>query len=351
MGILRHDDWYTIETDLDPIEDILNFIITLKSLGFTADLLRETHGFTNTAEIKKTAKLISLHVDSAVGLAQQGLGGPPETSFLPLYYSTLNLSKVYLLMLGKRKELERNRWHGAKYKENEMNRLFLNERIYIIHKGTIPLLYHAVTGKSISRSGLSVALNELYKSISSIEAEFNTITRQNSGFLAHTSEIIQDDANGHYMKVEIFDSRYLYDPPLPRTLKAYPGLKIVRTSSGIAHYETRKYRGQFETVKRDLINKIKRYLISGKVKNFRGRGPEWICFTPINGRFHVFSEELCIMLAYFHLSNVVRYNPEHLRKLMNSKYWSIMLGLRKHGYLRFEKLMWGNFIRKSFDIE
>ena len=129
MSILRYDETEIIGTDLDPIEDILNFISTLKSTGFTSDLLRETHGFISSTEIKKTAKLVSLHVDNAIGLANQGFDGPPQTSFLPLYYSTLNLSKVYLLLLGKRTDLQLNRWHGAKYSEREMSRNFLNEKI------------------------------------------------------------------------------------------------------------------------------------------------------------------------------------------------------------------------------
>ena len=79
MSILRHNISYTIHTDLDTIEDLLNFIVTLNSLGFTSDLLRDIHGFTNTKEIKTTAKLIGLHVNNAISLAQQGFSSHPET--------------------------------------------------------------------------------------------------------------------------------------------------------------------------------------------------------------------------------------------------------------------------------
>ena len=90
MQILRYDATESIGTDLDPIEDILNLITVLKSNGFTSDMLRKTHGFTNATEIKKVSKLISLHTDIAVSLAEQAFSGSPQTSFLPLYYSTLN---------------------------------------------------------------------------------------------------------------------------------------------------------------------------------------------------------------------------------------------------------------------
>lgn len=349
MRILRHNKTDIIISDLDPIEDLLNYIFMLKSTGFTSDLLREVHGFTHAAEIKKTAKLISLHISNAVGLAQQGLKGPAETSFLPLYYSTLNLSKVYLLLLGKRTNLERNRWHGAKYEGSEMNKNFLNEKIQISNNGTIPLIYESISGLSIGGTGFNVSLSELYGNITSISSEYETITKDNPGFMGHSAEIIRDDANGHFLKVQILDKRFFSHPPQPRTLKAYPGLRIITKPSGKKHYETRKQLGTYTTIERNILRNIKRHLISDEGST-SPLGVSWISYTPINGRAHVFNEELSIMLAYFHLSNVVRYNPEHLYKLMDSKYWSIMLCLRKHGFLKFEKLMWGNFIQKSFDI-
>jgi hypothetical protein len=83
--MLRYDNAQTIGSDLDPIEDLMNLITTLKSQGFTSDILREIHNFQDANEIRKTAKQISLHVNNAIGLAQQGFEGPAETSFLPLY--------------------------------------------------------------------------------------------------------------------------------------------------------------------------------------------------------------------------------------------------------------------------
>lgn len=349
MSILRFDATETIKTDLDPIEDLLNFITTLKSTGFTSDLLREIHGFTNASEIKITSKLISLHVDNAISLANQGFDGPPHTSFLPLYYSTLNLSKVYLLFLGERHSLESNRWHGAIYKETEMSKKFMNEKIYIKNKGTIPLLYKTITGKSIGKSGLEFTLNELYQNITSIGAEYNTITKQETGLLPIQCEFFKNDKDEHFLKINILHEYYQQNPPHPRCIKAFPGLHIVTNPDGKSHYETRKFKGKFETIEKKIKENVKRQLNSDQV-NTETFGSVWVTYTPISGRNHVLNEELCIMLAYFHLSNVVRYNPEHLYKIMDSKYWAILLSLRKHGFFKFEKLMWGNFIKKSFDI-
>ncbi len=349
MTVFRHDTQTSIGTDLDPIEDLLNFMATLKSKGYTTDLLKEKHGFLNTAEIHKTAKLIQLHISSSIGLAEQAFSGPAELSFLPLYYSTLNINKILLLVLGKRIELESNRWHGASYKENQMSKNFLNEEIYLKNNGTIPLVYKTLTGKSIpkSRQGLKVKLSDIYPYISSVGAEYSNVTNNTiDKLMYHSATIIKDDANGHYLKVEILDKNHLDKPPGAKTLKAYPGLSLINNTGQKPHFETKRIKGNFSTIELQLKSKINRYLNSDHI-DYWGK---WISMTPINGKNHVFNEELCITLAFFHMSNVVRYNPEHLNKIMDSRYWSVLLGLRKHGYLTFLKLMWGNINKQSFDI-
>ena len=342
----RYDVKYSIGTDLDPIEDLLIFMSTLKSKGYTKDLLKSVHNITNTAELEKNANLIKLHMDNAIGLAEQAFSGPPETSFLPLYYSTLNLNKVYLIILGKRIQLAQNRWHGASYSENHMSRNFLNEEINVKRRGTIPLIYNTLTGKSIPNAGIKVKLSDIYPYITSIGAEYGIITKMKEKMMQISSKVINDPENGHHLKVEILNDDYLNAPPQARSLKAFSGLSLINPENGAPYYVTQKRTGNFNIIERQLINSVKRYLNSDDLYGFNN----WISSTPISNRNHVFNEELCITLAYFHLSNVVRYNPEHLFKLMDSKYWSILLALRKHGYLRFLKLMWGNFNKYSFDI-
>ena len=186
-------------------------------------------------------------------MAEQGLEGAPESSFLPLYYSTLNFMKVYLLILGKREELEKNRWHGAKYFEKEMSRQFLNEKVFIGSKGTIPLIYNAITDKKIGKSGVLFTLKEIYQSISSIEAEYRTVTKTKPNLLLHSTEIIEDNRNGHYLKVFIADKELQKDPPSPRQLKAYSGLKKIKDKNGSHHYESRKLNCDFELAKKNFI--------------------------------------------------------------------------------------------------
>ena len=80
----------------------------------------------------------------------------------------------------------------------------------------------------------------------------------------------------------------------------------------------------FAQAEQQIKNSIKRSLISDSISHV-GFGQSWLSHTPISGKKHVFNEEMCILLAYFHLSNVVRYNPEHLFKLKDSKYWVLLI--------------------------
>src|SRR5690606_18158922 len=110
-------------------------------------------------------------------------------------------SKIHLLMLGKRKELENNKWHGAKYSDKEMSKDFMNEKITILNKGTIPLLYHAINGKHITKSGVTIALKELYCTISTVQAEFISVTKNAPSLFMHRAEIVRDDILGHELRV------------------------------------------------------------------------------------------------------------------------------------------------------
>lgn len=61
------------------------------------------------------------------------------------------------------------------------------------------------------------------------------LTKQKSGLMIHVAEIVQNDANGHFLKITILDEDFIKAPPLPRTLKAYQGIHIVNGINGHPH--------------------------------------------------------------------------------------------------------------------
>jgi len=58
-----------------------------------------------------------------------------------------------------------------------------------------------------------------------------------------------------------------------------------------------------------------------------------------------------LWLLFFWLSNVVRYSPEQLEELQDSRLWPILLTLRKHATLRFLILFWSYFHKTSFGVK
>jgi hypothetical protein len=73
-------------------------------------------------------------------------------------------------------------------------------------------------------------------------------------------------------------------------------------------------------------------------------------FTPISGRALLLPEELPILLAFFHLSSVVRYNPEFVSRLRDSKYWPVVASLRWHGLFQSTQLLLSFVRQESFYV-
>jgi hypothetical protein len=64
-----------------------------------------------------------------------------------------------------------------------MKKDFLNEKITIREKGTIPLIYNGFTDKSINKPGITITLDLIYKNITSVGAEYITVTKKEPGFM------------------------------------------------------------------------------------------------------------------------------------------------------------------------
>lgn len=348
MKVLRYiADPNCPSSDLDPIEDMLNMVSVLQSPGHVEDLLRGRHGFRNKVEIRRVAKKISLHAEMAVELAGQGLSSRPETSFLPLYYSLLNLNKIILLFLGYRQKLEKDRWHGAVFQPKSNRKLFFNQAIVVKQKGVVPLMYEAKLAGVIPNRGLPVRIMDIYRGISTIGAELKAVTGMQGMVFPHHGRIVRDDANGHYIQVDFVlrDQRWL-QPPRADSLAAYSGLRLSHDIEETPIYRSQRFHGTFPDAIEHLLPLVKQQLLSDRYNDDLG----WYSHTPLSKRKHVFNEDINILLAFFHLSNVVRYNPENLNEIMKSKYWLLLLALRKHGYLRALKLFWTDVMKEAFDI-
>lgn len=73
-------------------------------------------------------------------------------------------------------------------------------------------------------------------------------------------------------------------------------------------------------------------------------------YTPVSARSLLLPEEIPIALAFFHLSSVVRYKPEFLSKLRDSRYWPVLAALRYHGLYRATLLFWSHVQQRTLFI-
>jgi len=317
----------------------------LASHSYVTEVLRETHGIRIAAEARKSARLVSMLAKDAVGLLDQAYSGPPEVSFLPLYYAVLNLSKIYIVAAGRRTELDRNRHHGATYNPAaKASHNLLTEEITLRPDGVLPLFYEVLTGQRHPWAGnRRLALKCVYPYILGVSVEYGFAYKQPEALQPLTIQM-----------EEAPDSRFRYvlqleNTPHPKAfdrkhLRILAGLSI--DSSRQHTYVTPYVRAATPEEGHSLLSKtLRRCLIYTHdnapfgVQIFR---------TPLSNQHILLPQELPIWLAFFHLSNVVRYKPEYLFELAESAAWPMLLALSRHGILKYLLLSWSYIHQTSF---
>ncbi len=339
--ILRYDTTEAVLTPLNPLEDLISWITGLRSTGYTSDILRVNHNITNKADIRQGSQLISLFSNNAVGLLDQAYAGPEEMSFLPLYYSILNLSKIYIILSGHMGLLATNRYHGVSYNPNQKtSRDLLTEEIVFKQNGVLPLFYWSITNEIWRFDKKKIKLGDIYPYIFGISHEFGHAYKVPWALQTISVEIPERGDDGLRLNITLAKSNH------PNASKR----RYLKIMNGEFKYKE-KNNTYISDSKVDTLDKDTKELL---LKNIRrcliyttsGEFDSTISLTPISGMPLLLPEELPIWLAFFHLSNVVRYNPEFIVKLTYSKAWPMLLALRKHTILKFLTLFW-SFLHQS----
>ncbi len=68
--------------------------------------------------------------------------------------------------------------------------------------------------------------------------------------------------------------------------------------------------------------------------------------TPLCSKHLLLPEELPIALMFFHMSSVVRYKPEFLERLQQSKHWPVLAVAKRHSLLRVLLLFWAHMHKR-----
>ena len=346
MKMHRYDEKSVVYSNLNPMEDVHFWIRGLRSKGLATDILREHHGVRDRS-IKSRSVAISRHAETAVNLLEQGFEGPIETSFLPLYYGMLNLAKIYIICSDQYSLLRKkeNKKHGATSLPHWGNpRNFLKDKILLFSKGTISIFYKTITGKEITNKNI-IELGEVYPFIADISHEYSSLYKTEYPLQFCGLEIIKDESNGHFVRLTLEGDIHRNSNHSQRNqfLTNFNKTKDNR-------YETEKIQGDFEKVSTELKNKLKRFLLYEEVlRDLRGKEIV-ITSVPISAKRVLFPEELPILIAFFHLSTIVRYHPELLFELKDSPEWGMIQTLSRHGAYRFLTLFWSYIQQKSVFI-
>jgi len=337
--ILRYDNPIHVRTKIDPLTDICSWVSGLRSIEYTADILKEIHGFRISKDIRMSAKAISAHAEYAVNFLEQAWSGPRETVFLPTYYSLLNLAKIYIILSGRLKELRSQRWHGASYvSARKLSHDLMTEEISIKPKGAIPLFYYALTGSKIPVRGVKIKMGELYPFIHCISHEYCTIYKKSESRVSVDLDIEGSDKDGYNLVVKItkFDKRNFSE----NDLKFFVSLS--QDSKRKSVFRSKKIKCSPDEAGEKLIRFVRRYLICTDIDALGNVE----AFTYISRKRFLLPEEIPILLTFFHMSNIVRYNPEFLEKLKESKAWALLLVHPKTTTLAFLELFW-SYVNKS----
>ncbi len=331
MVLRRYKKLREVGSALDPIDDMLNFVGYLTSREYLVELAHSRHGLSLT-EAKARAKRILPHVQTGLAYVEQSLLGQKEISFLPAYYAILNFLKVYVLLGRWHGDLPHQRHHGATYKGHPKDsRNLMTERVTLKDKGAIPLFYKTLTGESYPPD-YPVEMRHVYPYVYNVGAEYEMCEGLKSDVALIRVKIAGASDGGKVAllradplrKGRKFDRRHL------KLLGA--GWERVRTDP--VEYSSGKLPPDDEEQIRHLRSHLKGHLL------YLISEPNYPLVTPLSATEIQLPEELPIALLFFHMSSVVRYNPEFLSLLMDSKHWPLLMAARQHCLLKFLKLFW-----------
>lgn len=350
----RYDSFTHVISNLDLIEDVLNWVAGLRSNGYVSDLLKDIHRFKASNEIKIVSRAITAHAENTVNLFEQGFSSPKDVSFLPLYYAMLNLAKIQIIFFGNYNLLETQRAHGASYNfKKKISKDILNEEIILRDKGAIPLYYYSITKEILIKRGKSliIKLSDIYPYIRPVSHEYISLYNKKDVYLDIEIEIKGDDNKGYRLVTRLNQSIDKRKVKVLSKFRKEPDIRFkkkvkITNVTGESVYKTKLVRCNKKEYFQNINNLLRRDLLYLET-DWNGRH---IVFTPISLDKIIWPEELAIILSFFHMSNIVRYNPEMLEQLKDTKAWTLLLALIRHGTLRFLEHSWSNIKKEHIMI-
>lgn len=335
----RYPEVARCSTPLDPIEDCTAWIAGLRSAELSGQLLRRRHGFVKRREINEASKTIRAHAQGAIEFLDQAHSGPSRSSFLPLYYAMLNLAKVAIVFRGGALALQKQRHHGASWSgiKSQASDL-VNDHITVYGSGAISLFYRAVVGTSYPPLEGKVSLRQVYPLIPAVGFEYDQAYNARNVLQPVRVYFNQHDEKGWC--VEITPSIHVHHPLSPKS-PLLAGLQKCRDGKASRWSPA----PDAASAHAALSGQVKWWLL------YHESMPEGqFTLTPTGRAGVVLPQEFPVLLALFHLGNVVRYDPERLARLYDSRAAPVLEALRRHGLLTYLVTLWSLFTQKQHVI-
>jgi len=238
--------------------------------------------------------------------------------------------------------LQANRTHGASYQVfGKDSRNLLTEVITLYSRGALPLFYNVITGESIP-NGTKVQLRDVYPYLMDVSAEWVMASGKypQTAFIDFTFEHVGESKKRALARVR-----------LPRDLRGGASLGQLKILKGFRK-DPRSANQYIARTPDDQA--IPEYLaIWGKIRPHLLYHPvisQELSIAAISGKKLQMFEEFPIALAFFHLSSVVRYKPEFLARIRDSRYWPLIASMQYHCLHKFLLLFWSYVQRTTIEI-
>lgn len=332
--VTRYPEGGGFSSARDPFRDLTVHLEFLVAADYATDLLTSVHGVSLSDAVPRAPSIRS-HARLALHYIEQAEASRPEVSFLPCYYGILQLMKLYILFGPLHDRLKDNRTHGASYSPaGPPDRNFASDTITVNPKGSIALFYEALTGRTIP-APTSVRMDQLYPFMQDCSAEWAMASSVRSSILQLTPSVAPSTQPVWRVSGPLA-SDDLSIAQLPALTPCEPHPDIPGPMfRGLTPSPVDNMAGHLEaTLDRTYLY----FPLLGKTTTALMNGPL------------LMPEELPIALALFHLSSVVRYHPDYLEHLRDSRYWPVVVEARLHCLHKFLILLWSFLKQKHVNV-
>jgi YaaC-like Protein len=335
--VRRYDEDLAFATPRDSLADLADHLHFCTSLEFARELLIAKHAVAPT-EAKSRSQRLTVHVRTALHYLDQALSSRPEVASVACYYAGLNLAKCYILASPLAARMELKMSHGMSYKTYAKDSQKLpTEVIQVQQRGVLPSLYEALTGATMRDQ--SIKMGDVYPYLLMIGTEWEIATGEKPN-LAEIAFDVQVDAMGRQVPVASLRT----SDGMGCTLKTIPALAGLGYKKRKGSLSTFYGPSNHSTVPEVVLlrRSVHRHLLYDYLRP--------ACVTPLSGRALQLPEEVPLLVAFYHLSSIQRYNPEFMTKLKDSKFWPLVLAMQWHGLQRMFLLAWSYLQQKNVTV-